>query len=81
MFTENVFKMFDLNGDEALTFEEFIFATSAQNFDNVHDKLGWLFDNVYDRVSLVFSSHSQYHYKLIIKNNYANISLILISSF
>ena len=41
MFTENVFKMFDLNGDEALTFEEFIFATSAQNFDNVHDKLGY----------------------------------------
>ena len=54
MFTENVFKMFDLNGDEALTFEEFIFATSAQNFDNVHDKLGWLFDNVYDRVGIFF---------------------------
>ena len=43
--------MFDLNGDEALTFEEFMFATSAQNFDDIHDKLGWLFDNVYDRVS------------------------------
>ena len=63
MFTENVFKMFDLNGDEALTFEEFIFATSAQNFDNVHDKLGWLFDNVYDRVGLVFS-HSKYYFKV-----------------
>ena len=46
--------MFDLNGDEALTFEEFMFATSAQNFDDIHDKLGWLFDNVYDRVSLLF---------------------------
>ena len=55
--------MFDLNGDEALTFDEFIFATSAQNFDNVHDKLGWLFDNVYDRVGLVFS-HDQFYYKL-----------------
>ena len=42
--------MFDLNGDQALTFEEFMFATSAQNFDNSTEKLGWLFDNVYDRV-------------------------------
>ena len=49
-FTDNVFKMFDLNGDQALTFEEFMFATSAQNFDNSTEKLGWLFDNVYDRV-------------------------------
>ena len=54
-FTDSVFKMFDLNGDEALTFEEFMFATSAQNFDDIHDKLGWLFDNVYDRVSLFFN--------------------------
>ena len=43
--------MFDLTSDHALTFEEFMFATSAQNFDNSKDKLGWLFDNVYDRVS------------------------------
>ena len=42
--------MFDLNNDEALTFEEFMFATSAQNFDDIHQKLGWIFDNVYDRV-------------------------------
>ena len=49
-FTENVFKMFDINGDKALTFEEFMFATSAQNFDKSAAKLGWLFDNVYDRV-------------------------------
>ena len=46
--------MFDLNGDQALTFEEFMFATSAQNFDNSTEKLGWLFDNVYDRV--IFST-------------------------
>ena len=44
--------MFDINGDQALTFEEFMFATSAQNFDNSADKLGWLFDNVYDRVTV-----------------------------
>ena len=43
--------MFDINGDKALTFEEFMFATSAQNFDKSAAKLGWLFDNVYDRVS------------------------------
>ena len=49
-FTNNIFKMFDLNNDGALSFEEFMFATSAQNFDNVTEKLGWLFDNVYDRV-------------------------------
>ena len=62
-FTDSVFKMFDLNGDEALTFEEFMFATSAQNFDDVHDKLGWLFDNVYDRVSLylVWSVSKSHH--------------------
>ena len=53
-FTDNVFKMFDLNKDEALTFEEFIFATSAQNFDTVPQKLEWLFDNVYDRVRLMY---------------------------
>ena len=48
--------MFDLNGDHALTFEEFMFATSAQNFDNSTDKLGWLFDNVYDRVKTLIAS-------------------------
>ena len=53
--------MFDLNNDEALTFEEFMFATSAQNFDDVHDKLGWLFDNVYDRVSLLFKLKMNLH--------------------
>ena len=42
--------MFDLNHDQALTFEEFIFATSAKDFDNVQEKLGWLFDHVYDKV-------------------------------
>ena len=42
--------MFDLNNDHALTFEEFIFATSAKDFDNANQKLGWLFDNVYDKV-------------------------------
>ena len=42
--------MFDLNGDQALAFEEFIFATSAKDFDDVSQKLGWLFDNVYDKV-------------------------------
>ena len=51
-FTNNVFKMFDLNNDHALTFEEFIFATSAKDFDNVNQKLGWLFDNVYDKVGI-----------------------------
>ena len=46
--------MFDLNNDKALTFEEFMFATSAQNFDTVTQKLGWLFDNVYDRVRKMY---------------------------
>ena len=55
-FTDNVFKMFDLNGDEALTFEEFMFATSSQNFSDPSEKLGWLFDNVYDRV-IYFASY------------------------
>ena len=49
-FTNNVFQMFDLNHDQALTFEEFIFATSAKDFDNIQEKLGWLFDHVYDKV-------------------------------
>ena len=48
--------MFDLNGDEALTFEEFMFATSSQNFSDPSEKLGWLFDNVYDRV-IYFASY------------------------
>ena len=47
---ENVFKMFDLNNDQVLTFEEFIFATSTQQFNAPTQKLAWLFDNVYDRV-------------------------------
>ena len=42
--------MFDLNHDQALTFEEYIFATSAKDFDNAQEKLGWLFDHVYDKV-------------------------------
>ena len=46
--------MFDINHDEALTFEEFMFATSAQNFESVTQKLGWLFDNVYDRVRFTY---------------------------
>ena len=49
--------MFDINGDQALTFEEFMFATSAQNFDNSAEKLGWLFDNVYDRVTWAYTYH------------------------
>ena len=49
-FTHNVFQMFDLNHDQALTFEEFIFATSAKDFANAQEKLGWLFDHVYDKV-------------------------------
>ena len=49
-FTNNVFQMFDLNHDQALTFEEYIFATSAKDFDNAQEKLGWLFDHVYDKV-------------------------------
>ena len=44
--------MFDLNNDHALTFEEFIFATSAKDFDDTNQKLGWLFDNVYDKVGI-----------------------------
>ena len=55
--------MFDLNKDEALTFEEFMFATSAQNFDTVTKKLGWLFDNVYDRVRI----KSTYYYHQLVK--------------
>ena len=42
--------MFDLNNDKVLTFEEFTFATSAQNYDDPREKLYWLFDNVYDKV-------------------------------
>ena len=49
-FCQNVFKMFDINGDKVLTFEEFTFATSAQNFDDPTSKLVWLFDHVYDKV-------------------------------
>ena len=47
--------MFDLNGDQALTFEEFMFATSAQNFSDPTKKLGWLFDNVYDRLNFEYN--------------------------
>ena len=49
-----MFNMFDLSHDEALSFEEFMFATSAQNFESVTQKLGWLFDNVYDRVRFTY---------------------------
>ena len=45
--------MFDFNQDGALAFEEFMFATSAQNFDSVSHKLERLFDNVYDRVRFI----------------------------
>ena len=44
--------MFDLNNDRVLTFEEFTFATSAQNYDDPKEKLYWLFDNVYDKVRI-----------------------------
>ena len=50
-FVKNIFKMFDLNNDRVLTFEEFTFATSAQNYDDPKEKLYWLFDNVYDKAS------------------------------
>ena len=46
--------MFDLNHDRVLTFEEFTFATSAQNYDDPQEKLYWLFDNVYDKVAVPF---------------------------
>ena len=49
-FVANIFKMFDVNNDRVLTFEEFTFATSAQNYDDPQEKLFWLFDNVYDKV-------------------------------
>ena len=52
-FTKNIFKMFDVNNDRVLTFEEFTFATSAQNFDDPREKLFWLFDNVYDKVAVI----------------------------
>ena len=53
-FVKNIFKMFDLNHDRVLTFEEFTFATSAQNYDDPQEKLYWLFDNVYDKVAFPF---------------------------
>ena len=53
-FVKNIFKMFDLNHDRVLTFEEFTFATSAQNYDDPQEKLYWLFDNVYDKVAVPF---------------------------
>ena len=52
-FTKNIFKMFDVNNDRVLTFEEFTFATSAQNYDDPKEKLYWLFDNVYDKVCVI----------------------------
>ena len=52
-FTKNIFKMFDVNNDRVLTFEEFTFATSAQNYDDPKEKLYWLFDNVYDKVYVI----------------------------
>ena len=55
-FTKNIFKMFDVNNDRVLTFEEFTFATSAQNYDDPKEKLYWLFDNVYDKVNVIYES-------------------------
>ncbi len=54
-FVSNVFKMFDVNKDKTLTFEEFTFATvihSTCDEENPMEKLSWLFDNVYDKVSI-----------------------------
>ena len=51
-FCQNVFKMFDINKDGVLTFEEFTFATVAHRFEDPETKLSWLFDHVYDKVSL-----------------------------
>ena len=48
--------MFDLNNDRVLTFEEFTFATSAQNYDDPKEKLYWLFDNVYDKVNVIYEN-------------------------
>ena len=55
-FTKNIFKMFDVNNDRVLTFEEFTFATSAQNYDDPKEKLYWLFDNVYDKVNVIYEN-------------------------
>ena len=65
--------MFDLNGDKALTFEEFMFATSAKNFSDTNQKLGWLFDNVYDRVSFKILLNSKNYCN---HNLYFNIKLL-----
>ena len=48
--------MFDVNNDRVLTFEEFTFATSAQNYDDPKEKLYWLFDNVYDKVNVIYEN-------------------------
>ena len=65
-FTKNIFKMFDVNNDRVLTFEEFTFATSAQNYDDPKEKLYWLFDNVYDKVCVIFRNT---HFSLRVENN------------
>ena len=53
-FVKNIFRMFDVNHDRVLTFEEFTFATTAQNFDDPKQKLLWLFDHVYDKVNVIY---------------------------
>ena len=53
-FVKNIFRMFDVNHDRVLTFEEFTFATTAQNFDDPKQKLLWLFDHVYDKVHAIY---------------------------
>ena len=52
-FTNNVFRMFDVDRDKTLTFEEFTLATvihATCSEENPMEKLSWLFDNVYDKV-------------------------------
>ena len=57
--------MFDLNNDRVLTFEEFTFATSAQNYDDPKEKLYWLFDNVYDKVINNFQTKFPYRINVL----------------
>lgn len=61
--------MFDVNNDRVLTFEEFTFATSAQNYDDPKEKLYWLFDNVYDKVTFNYEN-------VIYVNSTLNVSYI-----
>ena len=50
-FVTNVFRMFDVDKNQYLTFEEFTLATEVHASNgNPLEKLSWLFDNIYDKV-------------------------------